>query len=352
MSAMSRCHPDLERKCVTSAPLYSFVRYCLAFIDKKRRFDGWIVKQFAKRIRRLNISYNVFFGYSYDSLEMLQQEFGNGRLTIVCQTDPGPAHYRMISEEEALWPEYVTGSRHVWSQTREERLYLEWQLADVIVVNSEWTKDSIISEGADQAKIEVLPLAYQRETENLRRHNLLPKKVRGPLRVLWLGNVAIGKGIQYLVEAARSIIDESVEFIVGGSINISSEAVEAAPKNITWLGQIPRNLTTDLYQDCDVFIFPTLSDGFGITQLEAMAHGLPVITTPNCGSVVEDKVTGFIVPARNSDSLAKAVLSFVHNPKLLTEMSAACLDAIEAFTLNEYRCRLMGIVQRRKGSLD
>jgi glycosyltransferase involved in cell wall biosynthesis len=103
-----------------------------------------------------------------------------------------------------------------------------------------------------------------------------------------------------------------------------------------------------LYQHSDVFVLPTLSDGFAITQLEAMAYGLPLIVTPNCGRVVEDGVTGFIVPPRDSATLADAIMRFVLNPNLGAAMSARCLERAKAFSVESYGRKLADILERSK----
>lgn len=367
LSAVARYHPALEGQRITSFPALALIRYGLARFDKVGRFDAWISKQFAWRVRHLIINHSIFFGYSYDSLENLRNERKNGIFTVLCQTDPGPSHYRMIGEEETQFPEYLTDKRGWWTGNREERLREEWALADVIVVNSEWTRDAIVAEGADAGRIEILPLAYAmagKEQESGERGQgaeagnvevdhekefqlsafLISDLPR--LRVLWLGNVALGKGIHYLIEAARLLVDEPIEFLVGGSLHIATKMTENGPKNIRWLGQIPRSRTNELYRDCDVFVFPTLSDGFGLTQLEAMANGLPVITTPNCGRVVENGRTGFVIPPRDSEALAEAILRFARNPQLAKQMAPACLEAVKSFSVDAYSQHLFEIIQR------
>ena len=88
------------------------------------------------------------------------------------------------------------------------------------------------------------------------------------------------------------------------------------------------------YGQADIFVLPTLSDGFAITQLEAMAHGLPVICTPCCGEVVCDGVDGFVVPARDAAALARAFQQYLSRPDLLSTHSVAAFRKADQFTLN------------------
>ncbi|MEJ0090088.1 MAG: glycosyltransferase family 4 protein [Limisphaerales bacterium] len=82
-----------------------------------------------------------------------------------------------------------------------------------------------------------------------------------------------------------------------------------------------------------MFVLPTLSDGFALTQLEAMAQGLPVVTTPCCGEVVTDGVDGFVVPPRDVMALASTFQRFLMEPELLRRQSAAALVKARQFTL-------------------
>jgi glycosyltransferase involved in cell wall biosynthesis len=66
--------------------------------------------------------------------------------------------------------------------------------------------------------------------------------------------------------------------------------------HVRWIGSVPREDAARFYRDADVFLFPTFSDGFGLTQLEAQAWKLPVIATKFCGDVVEDGKNGYLLP--------------------------------------------------------
>ena len=82
---------------------------------------------------------------------------------------------------------------------------------------------------------------------------------------------------------------------------------------------------------CDVFIFPTLSDGFGITQLEAMSYGLPVIASRNCGDIVQDQVNGLLLSDVTSDNIYIALYECIKDIKLLRKWSNNALKRIKDF---------------------
>jgi glycosyltransferase involved in cell wall biosynthesis len=162
--------------------------------------------------------------------------------------------------------------------------------------------------------------------------------------------VNVRKGIHYLVDAARLLQDENVRFDVVGPIGIFPDAVAAAPGNITFHGPVSRDRAEEWYRQADVFVLPTLSDGFALTQLEALAHGVPLITTPRCGRVVEDGKTGFIVPAQDAPALAEAILRFVRAPELAGGMESACREAVKAYSIDAYGSRLLEIIHKHQSA--
>jgi len=304
---------------------------------------------FTKAVSRTQLPHhNVFFGYSYMSLEMLEIERQKGVLTILDQIDPGPVEFRLVAEEMAKYPE-LAGLPAPYPSAYYDRLKQEWNLADVIVVNSEWSRDALISEGVPAKKIEILPLSYEGdhgcEEEIAKASDQNSGKA---LRVLWLGQVNVRKGIHYLIEAARILEGHEIHFDIVGPIGIAREIVDSAPSNMTFCGSVSRDLAADYYRKADVFVLPTLSDGFAITQLEAMAYGLPVITTPHCGKVVTEGRTGFIVPARDAKALAEAVMRFCQDRALALRMSDECRATLKKFSIDSYREGLIGIVKSRK----
>jgi glycosyltransferase involved in cell wall biosynthesis len=91
---------------------------------------------------------------------------------------------------------------------------------------------------------------------------------------------------------------------------------------VKWFGVAPRTKAETYYQQADVFILPTHSDGFGLTQLEAQAWKLPVIASRYCGEVVCDGVNGVILEEVSAQAIAEVLLTLLRSPGTLREMSA------------------------------
>lgn len=306
------------------------------FIEVGKRFAGAVRSGLS---RRSDLSAEtVFFAYDTGALETLQWLRARGVRCVLDQMDPGRVEVSLVREEESRWPGWALRATDVpeeYFQRREQ----EWALADQVVVNSEFSRRALIRQGVTAEKLVVIPLCYEAEAENaeLEANNgsLDPRSGshRAKLRVLYLGQVILRKGIQYLIEAARLLETEPVQFDVVGTVGISENAVKLAPANTRFHGPISRAQVGCWYARSDVFALPTLSDGFAITQIEAMAHGRPVIATPNCGQVVADGKDGFIVPPGDANALAKAIVAYVVEPGLLQAHRAAALEKVKQFSL-------------------
>lgn len=350
-SFANRFHPDLPSEKVQSYTVHAMwhrlrqrVMYSNADADRYQHYMD-VGADFATRIRDDLQKHSgdwgrkVFFSFDTGCLEVLEFLRGTQCITIVDQMDAARVEKSIVLEEMTRWPDWAEEVPVIY-EPYEKRRAAEWELANAVIVNSDWTKQALVKLGVDAQKIYIVPQAYE------------PASIGAPvsrtrsgdaLRVLWLGKVILRKGIQYLMEAARVLENEPVEFTVVGPIGITEEAVNSAPDNVTFKGQVLRHETSDYYRSADVFVLPTLSDGFAITQLEAMAHGLPVIATPNCGKVVTPEEDGFIVPPRDSDALAEAVVKLADDRSMLANMARRAREKAQTFTLERFANGLLNV---------
>jgi glycosyltransferase involved in cell wall biosynthesis len=301
-------------------------------------------ERFAHRVardlsrRELDPSRDAFFGYDTGCLETLELLNTRGVPSVVDQIDPGPVEEQIVFEESQKWPGWESVPGRI-PAAYYERLAREWELASRVLVNSPWSRDALMQRGVPPGKIIVVPLAYEPDG-----HEPPPRRegdFRGrPLSVLWLGSVNLRKGIQYLIDAAKRLRGEHVEFIVAGPVHVSEQAVATAPPNMKFIGRVTRDRAAEVYRAADVFALPTLSDGFAITQLEAMSHGLPVIATPRCGEVVTPGVDGLIVPPYDGAALAEAIATLSADRARVAAMSAKAFEKSRQFTLARFAERI------------
>jgi glycosyltransferase involved in cell wall biosynthesis len=307
------------------------------------RHGAWFDAKVARRLGRLSLDpeNDAFFSFNLGCLETLRHLRARGVTALVDQFDPARVEYDLVRAEAERWPGWQAAPT-VIPEAYFERVRAEWEAAAGVVVNSAWSADALVRQGVPRERIVIVPLAYE---PRVRLHEPRPRN-DGPLRVLWLGNVILRKGIQYLIEAARLLSDRSIRIVVVGPVRISERAVRSAPSSVEFRGEVTHDRISDEYADADVFVLPTLSDGFGLTQLEAMAHGLPVVTTPNCGPVVDHGHDGLVVPAADADALADALATLDDDRDMVESMSKQSLVKAAQFSLERYGAGLDAAAER------
>jgi glycosyltransferase involved in cell wall biosynthesis len=352
-SFAARFHPDLTRAPVTSWNFRSLVgEGGLRNQKKHNAYENYVkigalfsarVRGMLSRRRDLN-SESTFFAYDTGALEAMEWCREHGLKCILNQMDPNRVEVQMVHEEEKRWPDWNLQSLEVPEQYFRRREQ-EWALADCVVVNSEFCRQALVGQGVPPEKLSIVPLCFEAAGNGYERgvgkNNTSISKNK--LRVLYLGQVILRKGIQYLMQAAKLLEKEPVQFDIVGPIGISSAAIASAPRNMMFHGRTTRDQTAKWYQQSDVFVLPTISDGFAITQLEAMSYGLPVVATPCCGSVVSDGLDGFILPRRDADALAKTFQRYLREPELLPGQCNAALAKVKQFTMDHLAANLRAL---------
>lgn len=224
----------------------------------------------------------------------------------------------------------------------------EWEVADTIICGSEFVKDSIRQVGGPAEKVVVIPSGVDFSYIVPLKH-ASPKR---PLHVLFVGEVGLRKGAHYLVEAARQLESTGTTFRFVGSVQFRESYLPRIPSNARLLGSVPRSEIQSHYEWADVFCFPSLCEGSALVTYEAMAMGLPVITTPNAGSIVRDGVDGYLIPPRSSAAIVDALERFAKDglpaPEPDRPASGEPEDRMQdqppAFSMEAYRRRLLPIL--------
>lgn len=328
--------------------------------ESENEYDGYIRygSHFANKVvRTLKRSDEVQAGdicFCYDTacLEIFEELRKRDVFCVIDQVDPHRLFQDIVEEERKLWPGWMAADNcapEAYFRRREQ----EWKFAHKIVVNSEFSRSAVLRERIPVNKVSVLPLSFEAPPVNAELEKRVMNLEQGHrLRGLFLGRVTLSKGIQYLIRAAKLLEEEPIDIDVVGPIEISMEVVASAPKNLRFHGRVSRGETRTWYKASDFLVFPTLADGFGLTQLEAMAYGLPVIATPNCGAVVRHEVDGQIVPIRSADALAMSMHRFISDREFLKSCSCNALERVKDFSLERLTSNLKILERELYGNFN
>jgi glycosyltransferase involved in cell wall biosynthesis len=251
---------------------------------------------------------------------------------------------RYLVEEAEREPRFAaTINADDWPSTRKmAQRDREIELADYIIVGSTFAKDSFVAEGVPEHKLCIIP--YGADTKLFTP----PPKRRSTkhFNVLFAGQLTQRKGISYLLQAYERIQGPDTTLTMVGQLQDDGAALKPWRHLFRHVPHVPRPKLAELFQQADVFVFPTLVEGMGIVVLEAMASGLPVITTPNGpGDIVRDAIDGFLVQPRDVDVIADRLERLHVDRELRTELGHNARQRAEKYTWGVFQKTAVGHLQ-------
>lgn len=219
----------------------------------------------------------------------------------------GSAHIRFqrdILREESTRAGIKLDGPLDWMVEREER---EYRVCDRVLVLSSFALRSFVEAGVPAEKLVMFPLGVDMHAFRAPDDVLAERRRRirsgTPLRVLYTGNLTFQKGLYDFDKIVRGVDPKRFRFQVIGSVAPEAEKVVAGfPSIVEFIPRQPESELPRWYGGGDLFLFPTLQDGFAAVLTQACAGGLPILATTNCGApdFVRDGENGWILPIRNA----------------------------------------------------
>lgn len=263
-------------------------------------FGRWAARELKKE------SWDIIHCWSGVSEELLTALRYNSAFKLLMR---GSAHIRTqtrLLEEEEKRTGISIDKPSEWVMKREEK---EYALADHTIVLSQFAYQSFISEKVQPDKIRVIPLgvsiqSFRPSPENIDRR--CQRILSGiPLQILFVGTLSFQKGVWDLAEIARRLKNENFRFrFVGSTASEATELIRELRRLVEFIPREPQSTLLKHYTYGDIFIYPTIQDGFAQVLAEAQAAALPIITTTHCGSadLIQNGETGWILPIRSPEA--------------------------------------------------
>ena len=326
----------------TTFGLYEALRrYRINSLSEQTAHYLWTGRQFSRRIVKNSDFEGVDGVYAFKmvALEILTEGRKHGLKTILEQPNVHrQVMHDLLREEHCLhpgWAEPREGDRHLQGEYRREKD--EWHKADLIICPSEFVKEGIRKADGPVERATVVPYGVDFQVRDRPR-----QKPSRPLHVLSVGTVSLRKGVPYLLQAAGQ---SSARFRMVGPINLKQEGLNQLSTEVELPGKVPRSDIHRHYEWADVFVLPSICEGSATVVYEALAHALPVICTPNTGSIVRDGEGGFIVPIREAEPIVDRLDQLASNSGLYRSMSERALTRYrQEGTIEAYGRRLVSSI--------
>lgn len=287
------------------------------------------------------------YGFEYSSLATFRRakDLGLRAFYDVPAPEPGFVHTLLDTEIDRFPALRTPYHRHTAARedARLARRRAEWELADLVIAASRFTRDSFARAGLDVSKVRVVPYGapVPASRESAVSGGGAPD---APLTLLWSGTFGIRKGAHYLLEAwRRHAFGRHARLRVFGAQGLPPESLVDLPAGVEFGGSIPREQLMAHYQSADALVFPTLCDGFGMVATEAWSRGLPVITTDRAGAadLLAPGKNGLLIRAGSADAIAEAISWCLDNRAALRAMRAEAHATAAAWQWSDYRTALV-----------
>lgn len=319
---------------------------CRKIIKDIDRSSMMIAKHFGKSschwIKNADI-FHVRSGFGQGGA--IEKAKAKGMTVIV---DHSIAHHQEM--EGILKPEYDRHNiKFTLSNTAKfwELVVKDCNTADAIIVNSDYVKNTFVKSGFAPRKLHVVYLGVREDWFGRKKDYSL---TNNQIRLLFVGGFNIRKGAEYVMEAAQLLRKINVNFkiiVIGGNEELKNLFSSYNMENFDFVGMVNYNQLIDYYSTVDAYLFPSLCEGSTRAGMEAMAAGLPVILTKNCGCPVKDGENGLLVPIKDAEAIVTAVKRLYLSQELRETLGKnAAYTISHNYTWDSYRENIKKVYQK------
>ncbi|MEG9436501.1 glycosyltransferase family 4 protein [Edaphobacter sp. HDX4] len=308
-----------------------------------RHADAVLGRHAGRLARRANANLLTYSYYAYDAF----REYGEPGMLFQLHPHPDTMK-RILTEELETHPDCASSLQQEWELSLPEKdfkhLVLEPTMASHILVASSFTKASLVEHGISPARISVVPYGVDLERFKPTESRSATKGTK--LNLLFVGRINQRKGVKYLLQALELLNRDDVHVTICGRVVDDLKLFENFSSQVTIRPSVITEELIEAYQTADLFVFPSVAEGFGQVLLEAMACGLPILSTTRTAApdLIEDGVQGFVVEPRRPDLLAQHIEWAIGHREELASMGRKARLRAEHFTWSQFRARVADVV--------
>lgn len=331
----------------------------LVYYDKKYLFRPMVknrlCKKFGQNVANKLINENaktiiMYDTLAYDCFQVLNRKKSSIVKILDMASISALEINKIITNEfsvENKFKDSIKPLQKLYSLKNCRKYQQEINLADHILVASNYSKNTLINNGIDEKKIHYLPLGVDvkhfQNCSKIKKEKLSNEK----LNFLFVGRVQSVKGIYYLLESFKRLYSKNVKLLVVGQIMCDKKQLSQYSFNVDFLGPKRKDEMVQIYNNADIYVLPSLFEGFSLSLFEALASGLPVIASKY--SIAPDVITeykeGFIIDPKNIDAITQKIEWFDENRNKLSQMSENSKKLANFFSWEKYEENLLKVIE-------
>lgn len=300
-----------------------------------------------KSLFRIKTSeFDIIYGYDTCSLEFFKKYYNSKTLILEQCVAPRKEQLKLYEEFERKYKLHFSSLKEDLKklQIREEK---EWAFAKKIVTPSNYVKSKLIECGVPENKVEVIPYGF---TNLLSQDKIINKinykSYQNHLKLIFVGNDTLRKGIIDIIDLAECLIDYNLSFDIVGDLDMQliNYLRPKTPKNINFTGKLNKEQLSKLMLSSNVFIMPSYLEGSAMVNYEALSFGLPLIATFESGSNIINEKDGFIVKPGDINEMIEKILYLNNNRDILKQMSLNAFELGKSNSLENYKYKLQNFL--------
>ena len=295
---------------------------------------------FDRRVSMQDLGCDIFHGFEGAVLHSMRKAKKEGAITIL---DCPMFHYETVRNVlkaeydffKIPYPAYL-----LKNDININRKIEEVSVSDYLIVLTDVMANDFIRNGKPPEKVKVVPCGF--DTNYFQRG----KKLDKVFRILLIGSIGFRKGVYYLLEAFKQIKRRDMELVLISPVEDDFKPILSEYGDLfKYIPSVPHAQLSYYYQNASVFVLPALLEPFGMVVAEAMACGVPVIVTENCGMRPRNNQDGFVVPIRDVEALKEKLLLLYENDELRRTMGESAAEYVKQFTWENYHKNIQRVYQ-------
>ena len=306
---------------------------------KNLRFEGssrWFKKQ---GIGKADVLYNMFI----ENFEFAEYAKSKG-VKIICDIYENPYIFKELAEDINTIPEYECIRDQAEGCLESYNLRMQYlprmlSVSDAYLIPSAYVAESIqINPSFNPEKVHIIP--YASSIKNTQKTNN-PQKGR----IIWIGSDPVRKGLVYCERAARILKEKYpfIDFRIIGSVD-SRISRSNCFSSLNFIGRLNKEQLVEEFNAADMFVFPTIAEGFSGALLEAASYGVPVITTHASG--FDNDFPGIFITPRCTDEIVNSVEMLLNNREERNRISSALFMYSQSIDKNTFAQGLIQLIKK------
>jgi len=331
--------------------IYGLLNLILLRIPFLKKFSSgysiFISNRFGSKVARYAIKHNVDAVIMYDTTSnkcwrILKEEAPHiKRILDVTIASRLFMKENFIKDMERTGDLYFKiEQQHLWNKNNIDRYKEEFLNSEYFIVASKMVRESLLFSGVIEDKVTIIPYGVDIDKFEFK----VEQNLSLPLKIIYVGEISYRKGIHHLLKVISEFSDKKVELFLCGDFKDTSKLFIKYKNisNIHFLGFVTRDILAKRYASSDIFILPTLGEGYGLVVLEALSVGLPCIVSDLAGGndAIINGYNGFEFPAGDNLALKSTIQWFIDNPVKLLEMSVNSRTSILNQTWDTYDIKI------------